>query len=470
MSPRTAGGAPTEGIAELPTSLDALAPFSAECGCGRTHEVEMAGASVRAGAIEDTAAWADDVGAGLSVRVVADRITREIAGDRVMRLLSRAGHRVEGWIVEDGPGGRPCADDRALASVEAALAGADLAVAVGSGTINDLTKLASFRSGIPYLAVATAPSMNGYTSAIAAVSERGVKRTIECREPHAVIADLDVLAAAPRDLVAAGLGDLESKPTCTADFRLAGRLRGDYYCPAAERVAMAAEARAAEVAPDLARGDPEAIAALVDALLLSGLSMRLAGSSAPASGGEHLISHFWDMTAAEEGRVEGWHGAQVGVATAVAAALYERLRAVDPSSIDPDAIVAARAGREEIARGIAERHGGRAAEVRAEYWRKHLGDEALREELTAVRDGWDDMWSGLDDALRPASRIREILSSAGAPVTVREIGLSPDHLRRAFVGAREIRGRFTVLDLAADMGMLEEVAEEVLAASGCMGH
>lgn len=428
----------------------------------------MRGVSIRRGALEDLVGFAREVGGSLRLSVVADRVTREVAGERVRRLFERDGHRARECLVPDGAGGRPHADEEALGIVETALEGAELAVAVGSGTINDLTKLASFNRKIPYLVAATAPSMNGYTSAIAAIMQKGVKRTVDCHQPLAAVADLDILEKAPAELVAAGLGDLESKPTSTADFRLSGRIRGDYYCPAPEGVVLEAEARVAAASDGLKERDPGALRLLTEALMLSGISMKLAGSSSPASGGEHLISHYWDMSAEEENRVEGWHGAQVGVATIVTAALYEFLREMDPEEIDADALVAAHPPVGELRDAVRARHGRRAEEVWREYSKKHPSAKQLRRELTAVRDGWEELWADVGRSLRPAARIREILASAGAPVTMGGLGLGPGHLRRAFTVAREIRNRYTVLDLAADLGVLDSRADDVLRASGCL--
>lgn len=455
--------------ADLPDGLAELLPISVACACGRTHAVDTRWAVVREGALDELPDRLSDLGAGLAVTLVVDRRTRAIAGQRVADLLARAGHRLAWCELPDGAGGRPHADEANLARVERALSGADLALAVGSGTCNDLAKLASFRRAIPYAVVATAPSMNGYTSGIAAIMMAGVKRTVDCHGPLGVIADLDVVRTAPAELVAAGLGDLESKPTATADYRLAGRLRGDYYCPAPERVVLGAEAKVADAAEGIGAGDPEALAVLTEALLLSGLSMKLAGSSSPASGGEHLISHHWDMTAEAEGRVEGWHGAQVGVATIVTAALYDRLAEVSPVSIDVDALVANRPDEASCRRAVRRDHGPLADEVEPEFLAKRLSDQALRVELETIRDDWARLWGWLGDVLRPADGIRSILTAARAPTTMGALGLSADHLRRSLIRAREIRGRFTVLDFAADLGLLEPLADEVLARSGCLG-
>lgn len=460
-SPLTKTGA-QEGVACLPVELDKLMKYSCSCNCGRTHSVDVAHVSIRDHAIEDVLAVIENFGRKQGIALVMDRVTREIAGNAVQRLVSAAGHRTSICVVPDGPGSRPHADESALTVVSDSLAEADIAIAIGSGTINDLVKLASFKRSIPYVVVATAPSMNGYTSAIAAITIRGVKRTVNCHQPYAVIADIGIISRAPHDLVVAGVGDLESKPTATADFRLGGRIRGGYYCPAPERVVQKAEERVANCAEGINRGDREAIASLTEALLLSGISMKLAGSSSPASGGEHLMSHYWDMKAAEENRIEGWHGAQVGVCTIVIAALYERLRAISADTIDIERVLKDRPNRYEIERQLRHRHGLLGDEIVTEFFAKHLEGSDLRRELEDLKEHWDDIWQSLDDILRPADTIREILKAAGAPITVQQIGLTPEHLKTAFLVAREIRGRFTILDLAADLGLLEKLRDEAI--------
>lgn len=448
-------------LANLPEKMEELMQYSTSCECGRNHSVDLVHCFVQRDALDYLIPIVEEIGRKLNVLVVVDRNTQSLAGEHIVRVMKHASHRVSICTLPDGLGNRPHADETNLKGVLTCMASADIAIAVGSGTINDLTKLASFKCGIPYISVATAPSMNGYTSAISAITVKGVKRTIECHQPYAVIADLGIITKAPLYLIAAGVGDLESKTTSIADFRLSGRLRHTYYCKAPESVVLTAEQRVKAAAEGIPHADPESIAALMEALILSGISMKLAGSSSPASGGEHLISHHWDMTAAEEHRIEGWHGAQVGVCTIVTAALYERLKAISPSSIDIERIIATRPSQTEILKQLLHRHGSRTDEVSSEYFQKYLSDDDLQKELVDIKSNWEAIWQMLDDILRPASFIRHILKKAGAPTTVQQLGLYPYHLTRSFIAARDIRNRFTVLDLAADLDVLERLQGEV---------
>ncbi|MEO1273712.1 MAG: iron-containing alcohol dehydrogenase, partial [Myxococcota bacterium] len=214
-------------------------------------------------------------------------------------------------------------------------------IVIGAGTLNDIAKMAAFKADLPYAVVGTAPSMNGYTSSIAALLTNGVKTTQPCRAPVVCLADLDIMANSPYRMIASGLGDLISKPVSNADWRLSFRLLDAHY---ADNVMVLVDeaARLLEgIAPGLAARDTEAVGRLTASLCLSGLAMSVAGTSAPASGGEHLISHYIDMTHFAFGQSHDFHGCQVGVGTITTAALYEKLAALDPSTIDIEARIAA---------------------------------------------------------------------------------------------------------------------------------
>ncbi len=456
---------PSNASKTVPTGVQELLGYRHHCECGLIHETQLAGVHTRKGALEELESAIERHAGRARCLMVTDSRLWQLLGEKLQKRLERAGRKTAVVIVPDGPGQRPHATSQNVALVEAAMDRVGVAVSVGSGTVNDLTKLAAFRRGIPYVCVATAASMNGYTSSIAAIMAEGVKRTVSCKGPIAVIADIDIIAAAPRELTLAGLGDLESKPTATADFFLSGAVTGEHYCDFAEAVVRVAEKKAREAAPGLRSGDVQAVEALTEALILSGVSMALAGTSSPASGGEHLISHYWDMTAELEGRVEGWHGAQVGVATTVTAALYDRLRGRDPRSIDVDALVLGHPTWADLEPRILRLHGPLGPLVAPELEAKHQGREQYRRRLEGIIEGWSGLWSKLDARLRAADEIRGVLRSAGAPTTVGQIKLTPDHLRRAYSRGRHIRSRYTVLDFAHDIGLLEDGSEEVLQAA-----
>jgi glycerol-1-phosphate dehydrogenase [NAD(P)+] len=310
--------------------------------------------------------------------------------------------------------------------------------------------------------------MNGFTSAIAAILSQGVKRTIPAHLPVAVVADLGVLSTAPAAMMRAGLGDLISKPVSTADWKLAHMIKGEYYCDLPLRLVEAAERACRQHAEAIGRADCVGAQALTDALLRSGCSMAIAGSSSPASGGEHLLSHYWDMTAHWHGRQEQLHGAQVGVATLVTATLYEKLQQVDPAQIDLERLRRNYPAWDQQVVVLQNIHRSLAPAIISEAKKKFMPLDQKEVEWQFILDHWDQIWHELGAILSPAAAIRDVLLAARAPTTVRQLGIGQDELRAAFLHARDIRGRYTVLDFAHDIGLLALRCDEVLDASGTL--
>ncbi len=188
-------------------------------------------------------------------------------------------------------------------------------IAVGSGTLTDITRFASHRTKTSFISVPTAPSVDGFASIGAPLIIHGVKITVICHAPMALFADINTLANAPQAMIAAGFADMLGKLTSIADWRI-GRLVWDepYDESIAERT-LAAVQICIDNAEAIGRGSSDGIAKLMDALLESGYCMLDFGSSRPASGAEHHYSHYWEMKLLREGRPAILHGAKVGVAT-----------------------------------------------------------------------------------------------------------------------------------------------------------
>ena len=398
--------------------------------------------------------------------LVADPNTWRAAGEAVAAGLERAGLRAQSLVLEPLSVRRDLlGDELAVERVREALAacGARAAIAVGAGTVNDLVKLACERLRLPYAAFATAASMNGYTSAIAAPLSRGLKLTLPARPPVLVLADIEVLRAAPSRLSASGFADLLSKPVSTADWKIGELVAGAPFSAEVEAILARAASLVDGAGPDIARREEAALARLFEALVLSGLAMAIAGASSPASGGEHLVSHYLDAVATSRGEEHELHGLQVGVGTIVSAGLYECMLAFDPRSIDP----AARAAREPswpereaaLLAHFGERLGRRVLpHARAAY----LCGRALEARLRTLRDRWDEVREAASARVAPAASIAAALRSAGAPTTFASIGVAPERARGAVLFGGALRARYTILQLAHELGTLEAWAEEAL--------
>lgn len=291
------------------------------CACGKSHKVDIQAIRVGSGVIQELPGILRDLGAS-HIFLVADNYTYEAAGRQVEQLLDQAGLSYHKRVFQTETPLVP--NEYALGSVLAAMTSQDdMLLAVGSGTLNDVTKYVSARTGVPYVIAATAPSMDGYASTVAPTILDGFKTTLPAVYPAAIVADVDILKDAPMPMLTAGFGDIIGKFTSLADWRLSHQLNGEYYCPEVAGVIEAAVETCAANAKALAQRGPQAIQAVTEALILSGLAMGMVGVSRPASGAEHQMAHYWEMDALRRGEEHPLHGNAVGVGTVLAASLYE---------------------------------------------------------------------------------------------------------------------------------------------------
>lgn len=379
------------------------------------------------------------LGLGRHLAVVSDPATSEALGRRVERAL--AARFVVQRIVLDRS---PHADAATLARLVAALdVRIDAVVAVGSGTINDLCKLAAQARGCPQLVFATAPSMNGYTSLSASLTEGGIKRSLRAATPVGVFFDLGVLAAAPVRLIRAGLGDSVCRPTAQADWLLSHLLLDRPYREAPFALLARDEPALLADAHALVSGDLAAMRRLVRTLVLSGFGMTISGGSYPASQGEHLLSHYIEMMQ-PPGLPETLHGEQIGVCALATARLQDRLLA----RTTPPVIRATPIDRDDVLRRFGDER-GQACWLELEPKRI---DAAHAERLNArLAAGWGAMRDRIRGVTLGHARMAAVLTAAGAPTAPRELGWPDALLDEAIAHAREIRNRYTFLDFALDI-------------------
>ena len=406
-------------------------------------------------AVADTIAGIIRRHAGPSVLLVCDPDTRVAAEQRGVEI-DKLAERVD--VVKLGA--HPHADDAHIALVagKAREVAPDGLVAVGSGTVNDIVKKAASELELPFVVVGTAASMNGYASGIAAILSRGLKTTVPAWPARAIALDTRILADAPPALAQAGLGDLLSKPVSDSDWWLGDQIEGGGYSDFPGALVEHAVREATAAAAGLPRGDNAAYEALARALVLSGVSMVVAGSSSPASGGEHLISHLWDMEALAAGRSTRLHGAQVGVATCITASLYQALIRLDSPALTTPPPWSIETDR------IRSDHGRLASALIGPAESKHARAEAR---VARLRDHWPEYRDHLSAARLPTpAQVRAPLQAAGAPHTLDALGISRADAARALRLARDIRDRVTVLDVAFELGLLPGAVDEILDAAG----
>lgn len=396
---------------------------------------------------------------GMEPVVFADANTWKVAGEWVWRLLGEPARH----LYDDGV----YADDAYVeetAKVLASLPG-HVAVAVGSGTINDLCKRASFLNRRPYLCVATAPSVDGFTSNGAAITDHGLKITQECPAPVLVMAEPELLAGAPLDMIASGYGDLMAKVPAGADWIIAADLGiepidrkvWDMVQPKLKWQLAEPEA--------LHRRCPEAIARVFDGLIHTGFAMQEYFDSRPASGADHLCSHVWEMH-----HIGYWkgkpasHGFKVALGTLVSTAIMTELLALsadDLRAIIADAPSPTWREREREIRTwvtLSPSVADRQVEICRQKWVEGASLAARRDRALAV---WDRLRDEIRAQILPFAEVRKDFVLAGCPVEPGDLAMTRDQFAFGMRVAQMMRRRYTVLDLVYELGLMDRMVETV---------
>lgn len=380
---------------------------------------------------------------GKHLAVVCDENTVEVLGRRVAQALEGA-FQIDLVVLEKPRAKQPMVDDLCHRTRHA-----DALVAVGAGTVNDLCKFAGFSDGRAYAVFPTAASMNGYTSSTASISREGVKLSLPAQLPQGIFMDLGVLAAAPAYLTRSGLGDCICRSSAQVDCLLAHWLVGQPYYRGPFVLQETDEEPLLDAAAGVDKGDLQALRLLARILTLCGLGVAISGTSHHGSMSEHLVSHYIDMLAGDR-HPGSLHGQQVGVASLS----MGRMQQIILDSEEPPRLHPTRVDEGAMYR----RYGEMTAHMLAEFRAKALDANAaarLNDQLTA---NWADYRSQMRAVMLPVQRLEQALMAANAPRTPGDLGLDDRFYREALCHAREIRNRFSILDVAGDAGWLEDFA------------
>jgi len=290
------------------------------CSCGRHHRCDIDYVAIEHGAITHLTRLCEDF---QNILLVADENTFGAAGAKVEDALQ--GKQYSKLIFDGSSFLIP--NEIAVERVQQELPGHDLIIGIGSGVIQDLCKYVSFNSGVPYYVVATAPSMDGYTSNGAAMIMGGLKVTYACGLPSVILADTEVLKDAPFDMIQAGYGDIVGKYSALNDWKLSQAVNDEYFCQNIYDMTMDSLKSTLSVAEGLVRRDEESVKILMEALIFVGIAMSFAGSSRPASGSEHHLSHYFEIVGIERGEPYFPHGIDVAFSTILMAEIREEVLA-----------------------------------------------------------------------------------------------------------------------------------------------
>lgn len=306
--------------------------FSMECTCSqKEHSAPIKALVVEENAIEKVSEVLADYN---KIYMVADKNTYEVAGKRVEELLRSAGKLSHICIIDEpelptnanvGKVLIEAGQDAPVYDINEFSNNPDYILAVGGGSVNDICRMVSYRLGIEYGVVGTAPSMDGYVSVVAPLIVGNKKIVYTCTTARHIIIDLNICSQAPYEMLLAGVGDMIGKYVAILDWEISREITGEYYCEKVADMVLDATAKCIESATKLKERQIDTIKNTIDGLILSGLGIAYTGSSRPASGTEHMVGQTWEIMDIEKGKVPNLHGVEVGEATFAAIVIFKKL-------------------------------------------------------------------------------------------------------------------------------------------------
>lgn len=450
-------------------SINQLINTPYACSCGKTHVAEIENIAIGKGAVNQLEGFIDNQklkdGSIFDKKIhklflVSDVNTRKVAGEAILFRLQQAGYQISEFCF---PYAEMHATDGHADELKAALpADADLVLAIGSGTINDITRFVAFHAGVPYYIIATAPSMDGYASNVSPLIHNNLKTTFICSCANAIIGDTDLMATCPTKMIGAGLGDIIGKYIAINDWRMSHHLYGEYCCEEVCDLVLYSVQKCVDSVPGLMKRESEALQYLMESLVLIGIAMSYIGFSRPASSSEHHVAHFLEMKSIFRGEYGELHGTNVGLATCIVSRMYQELLTME---IDyANARTACKrfdhdAWKQEIARCYQTA----ADEVyKVEEGAKQNNPENVLARIDALEQNQADVRARMEQLVQDTKDAPALLESLGGLTDPCKAGVKEQDLREVLRYAKELRDRYAALQMFYDLGVLEELIDRVI--------
>ena len=424
------------------------------CDCGLTHHLPTQDIYVGQGLLPRVPHYIQKRRLGTHCVLVADQNTYPLAGMAVQAALREAGfHVIDCMIRRDGvmdPDERACGE--VLLSIQPET---EFLVAVGSGSITDTVRVNAMRTGLPFVSVGTAPSMDGYTSVVAPLLLRGVKihRAGVC--PEIIVCDTDILRTAPLSMVCSGVGDVLGKYIAKADWMLGAIINGETYCDVCGEIVTEAVEKLLQNIPEIRARSEKGIRILIEALLLAGVTIMIVGHTRAVASVEHNIAHYWEMMQLLHGQHAPAHGASVGVATLLCWPLFTRFAQEDLAALDLPAIRAARLTREQREAWMLKAFEPEAAaSIMRDNPEDFLPWEEQERRIRTAQARMADIRRVLG-MLPPYEAILAAMQALGAPTAPAELGVDAKLLNLSMRCAKDYRTRYTLFKLIDECGLQE---------------
>ncbi len=398
--------------------------YVGKCVCGREHELETKKVVVEYGAINNFEQYMAEVGlAGKKRAVIYDTV--------IYKLTEGKHVAADQEIVLDANGLR--AEDTVIEEMMTKLDSPEVIVAYGAGTIMDFGRYPAYKLGIPFVAVPTLASSDGFTANICSAILNGQKKSTPMCAPVLVVADLDIIKGAPARLVASGINDILSKYISLFDWKVSKLVADEYYCPMVAELAQEALDIMREAADKYAATGVADHEAMTMAQMKSGLTMQLLNHSRAASGAEHLMAHLVEMQPPRFEKAEGIHGECVGVGTFACVKEYHRLASLPTPKAKPFEPLSEQ--------WIREKFGDRLAPG---IIKENADDVLATFEAQNIVDHWDEI-RAMIDKIPSVEEMEALYKGCNAKYLPEHIGIDPALEQEMLPISAAIRNRLTLV-------------------------
>lgn len=424
------------------------------CSCGCAHHPVDKDIYVGENLLDHVPEFIARRGLGTRCVLVADDTTYRVAGERVHRALTAAGYAVVPCVMHRE--GHLLPDNLACGEVLLSITReTQFLISVGSGSVTDTTRINAERTGLPFVAVGTAPSMDGYTSVVAPLLHRGVKIQRPAVCPEIIVCDLDVLATAPMPMVASGVGDVLGKYIAKVDWQLGSIINDEPCCPACVEMLDQALDMVVNNAQEIAARTKRGMRALIEALLLAGVTITIIGNTRTVASVEHNIAQYWEMMMIRRGLTPPMHGASVGVATLLVWPFYARFAAEPLEQLDEKRALSrrlTRAQREDwMVRSFGEEGG---AQIMREYPEDFLDEGEQLRRVRRVKERAGELRAAIAQ-MPQVDVLLDVMRTMNAEMTPQEEHVPEDLLAMSMWCGKDYRSRYTLMKTLDECGLLE---------------
>lgn len=407
--------------------------YSGSCLCGKTHQMETQCCIVENGSLKNIDGYLKEYGLIGKRVAVYDENTYIATADR---------HPTVETEIILNPENLHANEKGVELLLEQLPEKAEILIAVGSGTIHDITRYCAYQKNIKFVSCPTAASVDGFCSSVAAMTWNGCKKTLTAVAPKIVIADIDIIKKAPIYLTRSGFGDMVGKYIALTDWRISHIIKEEYYCDKIAAITLQATEAVVKSVDGIVQGEAKSYENLMYGLLLSGLAMQMIGNSRPASGAEHHISHLIEMNPKGLGiHSEALHGEKVGVGTLLVLEEYWKL-----------------ATNKHIAFKDYETY---SLEYLSKMYSGQMLDEIIQENHNDAGDGisakrLQECWTDICDVLKQlptTEEINKIYKKLDVKTKLSDIGVG-DNLKEVLKNySPTVRNRLTLMRLRRQIGL-----------------